>query len=115
DLDWAKGRVYLPRAELTRFGLDEEDIASRRVRAAWSAMMATQTAHARAMLESGAPLAAALGGRVGLELRLVIEGGLRIAERIDACSGDVFNRRPKLGAADWALMWLRALKRKSLP
>jgi phytoene/squalene synthetase len=72
--------------------------------------MAFEVARARALLENGAPLAAALGGRIGLELRLVVQGGLRILERIDATGGDVFRRRPALSARDWTLMGLRALR-----
>jgi phytoene/squalene synthetase len=76
----------------------------------WVAMLAAQVAHSRAMLLSGAPLARALGGRIGWELRLVVQGGLRIAEKIDAVDGDVFRRRPVLGKADWAVMTARALR-----
>jgi hypothetical protein len=46
---------------------------------------------------------------MGLELRLVIQGGLRILERIDAVDGDVFRHRPRLRSADWATMLIRAL------
>lgn len=108
--DWDKGRVYLPLTELRAHGVSEDDIAQQRVHAAWSALLAAQTARARAMLHFGAPLARALGGRVGWELRLVVQGGLRIAERIDAVRGDVFRRRPQLGKADWAVMTARALR-----
>lgn len=107
-LDFAKGRIYLPAAELQRFGVGEDAIGAGRVDAAWSALMAAQTARARAMLESGAPLARALGGRIGFELRLVAQGGLRILERIDAVAGDVFRRRPLLRAGDWLRMSARA-------
>lgn len=107
-LDFAKGRVYVPADELRHFGVDEAAIGAGRVDTAWSALMAAQTARARAMLQSGAPLARALGGRIGLELRLVVQGGLRILEGIDAVAGDVFRRRPVLRAADWLRMTLRA-------
>ncbi|GAB4482407.1 MAG: squalene synthase HpnC [Burkholderiaceae bacterium] len=107
-LDFAKGRVYVPAEELERFGVDEAAIGAGRADAAWSALMAAQTARARAMLESGAPLARALGGRIGFEVRLVVQGGLRILERIDAVGGDVFRRRPVLRTTDWLRMLLRA-------
>jgi squalene synthase HpnC len=109
-IDWAKGRVYLPQSELVLHGVAEADIAAQRLTPQWTRLMAAQTARARAMLESGAPLARALGGRIGFELRLVVQGGLRIAERIDAVHGDVFRHRPRLGTADWALMTARALR-----
>jgi squalene synthase HpnC len=109
-IDWDKGRVYLPREDLARFGVDEAQIARRLVDDRWRALMAFEVARARALLEGGAPLAPALGGRIGLELRLVVQGGLRILERIDAAGGDVFRHRPALSARDWTMMGLRALR-----
>lgn len=111
-LDLAKGRVYIPQSELQRFDLAAGDLAARRVDARWSALMRALTAHARAMLSSGAPLARALGGRIGLELGLVVEGGRRILERIDAVDGDVFRHRPTLRARDWLLMGARCALRR---
>jgi squalene synthase HpnC len=109
-IDWNKGRVYLPHEDLLRFGVDEEQIARRRADDRWRALMAFEVARARALLRSGAPLGRALGGRIGLELRLVVEGGLRILERIDAAGGDVFRHRPELSPRDWTLLGLRALR-----
>jgi len=109
DRDYAKGRMYLPQSEFARFGVDPSQIAQRRADEPWRRMIAAQTEIARRMLRSGRPLARALGGRVGWELRLVIEGGLRIAEQIDAVQGDVFHRRPILHPADWVRLAARAL------
>jgi len=109
DIDWRKGRVYVPQSELARFGVEHAQIAERRADAAWERLLAAQTANARRLLIEGSPLARALGGRIGWELRMVVQGGLRIAERIDAVRGDVFGHRPTLGAGDWMLMARRAL------
>ena len=109
-IDWCKGRVYLPLEDLTRFGVAEEDIARGGVGERWQALMRFETERTRGMLLDGAPLARALGGRIGLELRLVVQGGLRILERIDAAAGNVFQHRPALTARDWTLMGWRALR-----
>ena len=109
-IDWAKGRVYLPQEDLQQFGVSEQQIAARQADDRWRALMAFQVARTRAMLHAGAPLAVALGGRIGLELRLVVHGGLRILELIDAAGGDVFRRRPALSARDWTMMSWRALR-----
>jgi len=109
-LDWDKGRVYLPQDDLARWGVSEEQIARRLVDERWRALMAFEVGRTRALLQSGAPLATALGGRIGLELRLVVQGGLRILERIDAARGDVFRHRPALSARDWTMMGWRALR-----
>jgi squalene synthase HpnC len=107
-VDWAKGRLYLPQDELARFGASETQIAAGRVDDAWRRLMAFQVARTRALLQSGAPLARALPGRTGWELRLVVQGGLRILERIDRAGGDVFRHRPVLRAPDWSLVFWRA-------
>ncbi len=65
--------------------------------------MAFEVERARAMMLAGAPLALRLPGRIGWELRMVVQGGLRILEKIEAADYDVFYRRPKLGKADWLL------------
>jgi squalene synthase HpnC len=114
-LDWDKGRVYLPQSELARFGVDERAIEARDASGAWGPLMGAQTARAARLLQSGLPLASALGGRIGLELRLVVEGGLRIAQRIDAVNGDVFRHRPTLGRRDWLLLPIYALRRRTPP
>lgn len=109
-VDWTKGRVYLPQDDLRRHEVTEQHIVTARVDEHWRALMRFEVRRARDLLEYGAPLAAALGGRIGLELRLVVHGGLRILERIDAAGGDVFNRRPALSARDWTVMGWRALR-----
>ena len=112
--DWARGRVYLPQADLARHAVSEARLAAfaegAALDAAWCALLADEVAHARALLREGAPLARAIGGRIGWELRLVTQGGLRILERIEEAGYDVFRARPKLDARDWALMSLRALR-----
>lgn len=109
-IDWRKQRVYLPQDTLLRHGVTEEDIAACRLTPEWEGLMRELVAHARALLHSGAPLARRLPGRIGLELRLVVQGGLRILERIEGARFDVFMNRPELGPKDWALMIWKALR-----
>jgi squalene synthase HpnC len=111
-VDWKKngfGRVYLPQDALARHGLGDSDIEHRRLSPAWSAMMAEQCAHARELMHAGRTLPGRLGGRAGLELRLIIAGGLAILDKIDRVKGDVFHQRPVLGKADWLRIAPRAL------
>ncbi len=114
-VDWQKGRVYLPQEDLQRFGVTEAQIDVGRVDDAWSALMRFEVERTRRLLHTGAPLALALPGRIGFELRLVVHGGLRILERIDGCAGDVFRRRPLLATRDWLLMGWRSLHGSAFP
>jgi len=111
-IDWLKDRIYLPQDALCRHGITEEDIGTCRLSPSWRAMMAERVEHARALLHSGAPLARRLPGRVGLELRLVVQGGLRILEQIEQACYDVFLNRPQLGGKDWGVMVWRAIGMK---
>lgn len=108
-IDWDKDRIYLPQEDMARFGIKESDIGAQRDTAAWRQLMAFEVARARDMMLSGAPLAARLPGRIGWELRLVVQGGLRILEKIEAVDYDVYRRRPKLGKSDWLVLAWRSL------
>ena len=57
----------------------------------------------------GAPLVHAVPGRAGWELRLVVQGGLRILEKIDRLDGATLLQRPKLGWRDAPAIAWRAL------
>lgn len=107
-IDWKKPRVYLPQSDLARFGVSEAQISEGRIDDNWRALMRFQIQRARAMMLRGAPLGAAIPGRIGLELRTVVAGGLRILEKIETVDFDVFSHRPVLRAYDWPLLSWRA-------
>lgn len=110
-VDWEKGRVYIPREDLERFGVTEEDIAARKVTGAWRELMRFECARARTMLREGAPLGHVLPGRLGLEIRATVSGGAAILDKIDAAGGDVFRYRPQLRKLDWAMILAKAVAR----
>jgi len=107
-IDWRKQRIYLPQEEMRRFGVTEQQIAAKDTSGGWKALMGFQVARARALMRSGAPLGRALPGRIGLEIRTIVQGGLRILEKIDKLEGDVYHRRPVLNTYDWPLLLFRA-------
>lgn len=109
EIDLRKDRIYVPKDDMDRFGLNESALNPVQAGTAWRDIMQFQIGRARAMLESGAPLARRLPGRIGFELRLIVQGGRRILEKIEAVDCDVFNRRPVLGASDWPIMLWRAI------
>jgi squalene synthase HpnC len=105
-IDIAKGRIYLPQDDLARFEVGEDQIVQGRTDPAWRALMRFEVERARALMLEGAPLATRLPGRVGWELRMVVQGGLRILEAIERVDYDVYRRRPRLERLDWlAIVW----------
>ncbi|OGB26307.1 MAG: squalene synthase HpnC [Burkholderiales bacterium RIFCSPLOWO2_02_FULL_57_36] len=112
-IDWQKQRIYLPLQDLTRFGVTEDQLARADANTAWRELMQFEVERARSTMHAGAPLALRLPGRIGWELRLVIQGGLRILERIEAVDHDIFRRRPQLRKTDWLLLLWRAIRMRS--
>jgi len=109
EIDWQKNRIYMPQDEMAKFGVDENAIALKNTEGRWREFMQFQIDRVREMLASGAPLGWVLRGRIGLEMRMIIAGGLRILEKIECEQGDIFRHRPVLRPADWAVMLYRSL------
>jgi squalene synthase HpnC len=116
-IDRAKDRIYVPLAELARFGIDPvvwmDDLASIVGTPSWTALMRRTVDRTRTMMREGAPLALALPGRIGFELRMIVQGGLRILEKIEAVDYDVLHHRPTLNRTDGMLLVWRALTMRS--
>src|SRR5262245_2841493 len=110
DVDWTKDqRVYLPQDEMARFGVTERHLQEKVCDEAWKNLLTFQTNRTRELMLSGKDLGKSLPGRIGLEIRTTVQGGLRILEKIERAGYDVFRRRPKLKAFDWPLLLLRAV------
>jgi phytoene/squalene synthetase len=109
ELDYAKGRVYLPQDDMERHGVTDVQIAERRVDGNWRALIGFQIQRSRALMLSGAPLGRELPGRIGLEIRATVQGGLRILEKLEGAEFDMFRQRPVLTWSDWPLILARAL------
>ena len=108
-VDWQKERIYIPQTDLPHFKISEGDFAANRWSANWAALMDFEIDRAEALIRRGAPLVHALPGRLGWEIRLTIQGGLRILERLRQVRGNVFEHRPKLGKWDWLVLAGRSL------
>ena len=98
--------------QLINFWQDlSEDIPRGRLYLPEAADLRAELAFARSLMRKGAPLVHRLPGRAGWELRLVVQGGLRIIDKIEGT--DPWRQRPSLLWHDWVLMlwrawWMRA-------
>jgi squalene synthase HpnC len=102
--DHAIGRIYLPQDELAQYGVNAEQIAQGISDDAWRTLMKFQVDRARTMMLSGKPLGSILTGRIGLEMRIIIAGGLRILDKLENAQYDMFRHRPVLKPFDWVIM-----------
>jgi len=106
--DYAIGRIYLPQNEMAQFGVKESHIALGNTDDAWCELMKFQVGRARDMMIAGAPLGSILTGRIGLEMRMIIAGGLRILDKLERVQYDMFQHRPALRPYDWVIMLARS-------
>lgn len=109
SVDGPRGRLYAPLADLQRHGLTPQQLLQCQDSPAARALIADLCAWARALMREGAPLVHQVPGRAGWELRLVVQGGLRILERIELMEFATLLRRPVIKASDVALMCWRAI------
>jgi squalene synthase HpnC len=105
-IDVRRGRLYLPMADCEHHGVDPGDVLAGRDSPALRRLVADEVCWARSLMEEGSPLVHEVPGRAGLELRLVVQGGLRILEKIERIDHAVIARRPRLRAGDTLpLLW----------
>ena len=111
--DLPRGRCYLPADVLQRHAVTVADFEANRTErtAAMQAVVAELCAHARGLMQQGAPLVHRVPGRAGWELRLVVQGGLRILDGIAALQYRSWQHRHTLHKTDlprlaWRALWM---------
>jgi len=92
-----------------QFGVSQQDVIEQKQTSNATQLIAACVGNARASMQKGAPLVQRISGRAGWELRLVVQGGLRILDKIEALNFATLNQRPKLHAWDVPVMLWRAL------
>jgi len=112
SLDAQRGRWYITQEGRARYALTDADFSSASKSQNASLLIADYVRSARAMMLKGAALPLTVPGRAGWELRLVVQGGLRILDKIEAMGYVTWRQRPKLGVWDvpvliWRAVWMR--------
>jgi squalene synthase HpnC len=109
SVDIPRGRYYLPREDCERFGVPQQDILAQLQTQNATLLIASLVDFTRASMAFGSALVHQIPGRAGWELRLVVQGGLRILDRIEALHFATLNQRPTLRWWDVPVMLWRAI------
>ena len=109
SVDLPRGRFYLTEADCAAHGVQRTDLQALRSTPKTNELIAASAIWARASMLKGQKLVHRLPGRGGWELRLVVQGGLRILDKVDALHGASLHTRPRIRAWDVPLMLARAL------
>jgi hydroxysqualene synthase len=107
--DIPRGRYYLPQDACAQFGLSHAAMVACTQTAAATNLVAHYTHAARARMQKGAPLVHRIPGRAGWELRFVVQGGLRILDKIEAAGFNTLAHRPVICWWDIPVMLWRAV------
>jgi phytoene synthase len=100
EVDWRRGRLYVPATFTREAGADEADLDRGRWSSAWRAALERAGRETRQLFARGRPVADDVRGRLGWELRATWHGGMRILERTERAGFNVFGARPALGPSD---------------
>jgi hypothetical protein len=109
SIDTPRGRLYLPQVDIDAHGVSQQQLLESRDSAAVRELVADVTSWARALMMQGAPLVHRVPGRGGWELRLVVQGGLRIVDKIERMDHATLRQRPRIGKMDAPLLLWRAV------
>ena len=116
--DLEKGRIYIPLEELSKHGLTEEDIVSRRFDSRYVALMKSLIARTRELFDAGMPLTQRVDSGLRTDIELFSRGGIAILDAIEASGYNTLSHRPSL--SKWTKVRLlgralgsRAFARKS--
>jgi len=108
--DASRGRLYAPESDCRRHGVAPSDLLSLKDSAEVHGLVRELVGWARGLMLAGSPLVHRVPGRAGWELRLVVQGGLRLMERIDRLDGATLTQRPVLDWSDAPTIGWRALR-----
>lgn len=98
--DARAGRVYLPQADLARFGCDEAELRGASAGPALRALLAFEAGRARALLREGAPLLATLRGRTRLAVAGFAAGGHAALDAVERAGADGLGTPPRARRRD---------------
>lgn len=107
-IDISRGRLYIPISDCMAHRIDPKELRLAQGGLETRALIAEMVTWTRQLMLRGAPLARSVNGTAGWELRLVVQGGLRILEKIERGEYGTLYDRPRLGWTDAPVLGWRA-------
>jgi squalene synthase HpnC len=115
SVDLPRGRIYVTVADAGAFGLDARQLRAGADSDASRALVRALVAWARSTMHGGVALVHRLPGRIAWEMALVVQGGLRVLEKIEASDCAALSQRPTIAATDLPLLAWRACRMMARP
>lgn len=108
--DIPRGRWYVPERDASAFAvsrpLQQQAIAQGKQNQALTEMMRHLVGWTRECMQQGMPLAQRLSGRAGWEIRVIIQAGLRVLEKMEQGGYQCYVQRPTIDKSEAPrLLW----------
>ena len=105
--DAAKNRVYIPREDLERFGVSEEEIFSKHCSQNFRTLLRFEVNRTKNLFEKGKELFHFIKKDILLDVRLFLAGGEAVLAKIKKQNYDVLSKRPDLSKTEQARLFIR--------
>jgi squalene synthase HpnC len=107
--DYARGRIYVPREDLERFGCEEQALGARAASEPLRAAIAFEVSRAHGLLDMGARLVRLLPPRAAIAVAGFAGGGRAALRAIERAGCDVLTGPPRASRTAQAASILRTL------
>ncbi|WUJ70432.1 squalene synthase HpnC [Kribbella soli] len=109
--DRRAGRIYLPQADLTTYGVAETDLDQGNATQQLRDLMTFETARAEKMLDDGATIVGRLHGWARISVAGFVAGGQATVRALRRTGGDVLARQAQPSKLDTVRLLVRAVAR----
>ena len=109
SIDLKKGRIYLPKDEMLRFGVDESKLNQNTTSEELKNLLIYSIERTQDMFDNGKNLLKFLNGRLKLEINWTILGGEAILKKIKKADYNVLQNRPKLSKIDFVKLFFKSV------
>ncbi|HVN64781.1 MAG TPA: squalene synthase HpnC [Candidatus Binataceae bacterium] len=109
-IDLGKGRIYLPRRDMERFGVTPAALSAHSGTPWFIELMRHEVSVARTMLIGGGELYRMVDSRLRRDILMFAGGGLAILRAIERIGFDVLRERPKLRKFDYLKLGWNAIR-----
>ncbi|MDA7904715.1 squalene synthase HpnC [Rhodopirellula sp.] len=110
--DFAMGRIYVPREQMRKFGVEEEMFGQTSTAEPLRRLLASECERAEKLFHLGLPLAESVKPWLANDVKLFAHGGLQTLRAIHRIDYDVLGSRPTVGKLQQFGLVLRALLRR---
>jgi squalene synthase HpnC len=106
--DWRIGRLYVPADVMQACSAREDELRGDRLSESWTCAIDACVGFTRRQFADGRAVCDGVRGRLRIELRFTLLGGMCILDRVQRGRGQLLHRRPTVGILDAPLLAWRA-------